>query len=1274
MAFIEDLTEKTIIEGIEYLIIEDEEGTKKTKVDDLLNKVPVDLKLSEGGKVQLSLLDGTTLGDGFNLSNGGSTSTKQIEMTFDGVFVKWRYVGDTVWTNLFSITDISSIGGSSGGITKTDVNFQVGTVTTLPTGSEATAVIEETSENNFVLSLGLPRGEAVTVDGNGVDITDQIITNIDKNSSEINVTIKTNNNYVYGTLSSLSMEVSSAEIQTPTYNSVITFRTQNDIPMRFSQSPNVYMVGDDCVFGAFIPRVSTDYRIELSYNGSRALGKVYGTSYGWVANLSNFNGGDNIVSVAKTYVDNSSKLCYGKTTILSSISSLSGATDSSGKYYIDSATLVSLAYRGIKYEDSKYTDWNKTNDARTSLYSYAIALPKTATEQARYCVEKGWVLPKEIWKDDFSQLKKGDIIFYAETPLSDISSWATAYMKVGHVSLCSEVLDGIPYCYEVSSLQSVNTIRKTDVLTNSKEKICMIARPQLTVTSSGSGDFDVSDEPIEETTENFLENGNISTTNGNNIDSNLSVRTKGYINLQGVKQINLSSSKSNIVISNIIYYDQNESFVKVENVSSSAFEGLVPDGAKKVRFAFRKTDNSEIIPYEVDYKINYVMKEEIDIEPTPSEMTWRDFPRVTGTIKDNYRLVAKLVELVEDHNTMYVYGAIGQKLTRSLISNRAQAYPSFYTSSRMEQYEKAIATGKLIWSFDCVNMIKSMLWGWSGDTSHSNGGAVYASNGVPDVNADGFFNNCKNKVYYDQNDSNWSNIELGDAVWLKGHIGVYIGEGLVIECTPKWDNNVQISGLGNAPFNNTYNGKKRVWSGYGKIPYIEYLSTNPFVTTNTTTSKIKGNTYNANINTCGISENGHTTYSEAKSILEGLGVGNGLKTTNYQNTLKWKSLVDEIAPKFGIDPAIVMMMIAYSSSGDATLKMGSNGGYGLMQIERSLFVKGYKNPYTNKTNSGVQTLKYLDGTTEKVTLSMTTLDGNTDSGRRLQIKFGCHNIRENAKSYYWNIIHTLVAHNMGAGALNFICSKYICDKYGYKLVNSGSLSKQSAEVQAKVKEMLQDGDISYLSCRKWYVETGHTLLKSSSGSANNVESFIQYYSIENNQLPYFYSSQSQKVSFEDTIKSSSSKSTDMMGNVILGYPDDYVCSAPNNIPLGSKVLIQDTNTELDGKIFTVMNWANDITNNMNIYIYMKNDEQAKTFDALKGTVLIGDVVKDNKIVVTTKNCNIRKGDSTSYDIVGYSIKDVHFTWLKTMPNGWNKIDFKGNEAYVSNLCSLVKEV
>jgi LysM repeat protein len=74
--------------------------------------------------------------------------------------------------------------------------------------------------------------------------------------------------------------------------------------------------------------------------------------------------------------------------------------------------------------------------------------------------------------------------------------------------------------------------------------------------------------------------------------------------------------------------------------------------------------------------------------------------------------------------------------------------------------------------------------------------------------------------------TDFNNITPGEAVWIKGHIGVYIGNGQVVECTPAWKDGVQITNL-----------SQRQWTKHGKLPYIEYETTN--TTTNTTT----GNTY-----------------------------------------------------------------------------------------------------------------------------------------------------------------------------------------------------------------------------------------------------------------------------------------------------------------------------------------------------------------------------------------------------------------------------------------------
>ena len=54
---------------------------------------------------------------------------------------------------------------------------------------------------------------------------------------------------------------------------------------------------------------------------------------------------------------------------------------------------------------------------------------------------------------------------------------------------------------------------------------------------------------------------------------------------------------------------------------------------------------------------------------------------------------------------------------------------------------------------------------------------------------------------------------------MHGHIGVYVGAGKVTECSPRWENGVQITHLGNT--GNTM-GHSRIWTARGLIPFVDY--------------------------------------------------------------------------------------------------------------------------------------------------------------------------------------------------------------------------------------------------------------------------------------------------------------------------------------------------------------------------------------------------------------------------------------------------------------------
>ena len=125
------------------------------------------------------------------------------------------------------------------------------------------------------------------------------------------------------------------------------------------------------------------------------------------------------------------------------------------------------------------------------------------------------------------------------------------------------------------------------------------------------------------------------------------------------------------------------------------------------------------------------------------------------------------------------------------------------------------------WGFDCVCYIKAILWGWNNDKSKPRGGgAVYASNGVPDIGTEQMIGVCSNVS------TDFSNIKVGELVWMKGHVGIYIGDGNVLEATTGWSTKKVIMSQVNRNGARTYNGRggSKPWLKHGFLPYVDYGS------------------------------------------------------------------------------------------------------------------------------------------------------------------------------------------------------------------------------------------------------------------------------------------------------------------------------------------------------------------------------------------------------------------------------------------------------------------
>ena len=122
----------------------------------------------------------------------------------------------------------------------------------------------------------------------------------------------------------------------------------------------------------------------------------------------------------------------------------------------------------------------------------------------------------------------------------------------------------------------------------------------------------------------------------------------------------------------------------------------------------------------------------------------------------------------------YWYGTYYLDCTEALLAKKAKQYPAHYTADRFARYSADIKNSQICG--DCVNgAIKGAIWSELGERK-----PVYGSHGCPDTNADGMFEKCKAWGM------DWGAIGTmpdvpGVAVRMAGHVGIYVGNGEVVE-------------------------------------------------------------------------------------------------------------------------------------------------------------------------------------------------------------------------------------------------------------------------------------------------------------------------------------------------------------------------------------------------------------------------------------------------------------------------------------------------------------
>ena len=168
---------------------------------------------------------------------------------------------------------------------------------------------------------------------------------------------------------------------------------------------------------------------------------------------------------------------------------------------------------------------------------------------------------------------------------------------------------------------------------------------------------------------------------------------------------------------------------------------------------------------------------------------------------DQKEYVFILLDLFENYKTYYAWGAFGS--------------PANAKNRRRYEVPDTVTPDHFL--FDCSGFAyKAIPWGWCGDKTKTYGGATYNKYPLDKP----FMNVCE------EISTDFSTIQVGEIVYMTGHVGCYIGDGKVLECTPAWDGGVQMSECQNVGIKTGLN-KKRTWLSHGKLPFIIYKEETP---------------------------------------------------------------------------------------------------------------------------------------------------------------------------------------------------------------------------------------------------------------------------------------------------------------------------------------------------------------------------------------------------------------------------------------------------------------
>lgn len=151
--------------------------------------------------------------------------------------------------------------------------------------------------------------------------------------------------------------------------------------------------------------------------------------------------------------------------------------------------------------------------------------------------------------------------------------------------------------------------------------------------------------------------------------------------------------------------------------------------------------------------------------------------------------------------TLYLWGGLGTEITAPLLKWLQKKYPDHYPAAKLNAYATLIDTGYI--GCDCSGLLKNFLFG---------GPEHFQYNPKRDYNSSHFYEHALIKGPLKNSWRSMPEIP-GICLYMDGHIGLYIGDGEVIESTnnPRFGNGVIKSNIDD-----------RNWLCWSLCPHVSY--------------------------------------------------------------------------------------------------------------------------------------------------------------------------------------------------------------------------------------------------------------------------------------------------------------------------------------------------------------------------------------------------------------------------------------------------------------------